>query len=267
MQPLHHELSVLTKATAYKNISAAAEHIGLSQPQISRIIAKLEEELDVHLLDRSSKRTSTWTKMALELAKVYNQRIKKLNFEIQQVVHASYPKFIKVAALEGLLHYASDFCHQLLKISNLEGLELNIYDLSELEDQFSKKEIDLIITSREPGKKKYAYNKLIGYQSLDTINTKANIEAFSTFERNSTYHFEEEHHNKKYIISNSLVVRKTWIHKFGASGIIPSMIYQSSDQSHHQPVRMLAHDDFHHQLWKLILQIHIDSQKSSSPNF
>ena len=47
MDHLHWPLSVLSKAIHHKNLSAAADHIGLSQPQLSRLIAQLEEELGV----------------------------------------------------------------------------------------------------------------------------------------------------------------------------------------------------------------------------
>ena len=61
MQQLYYELGVLAKAVNFKNLSAAALHVGLSQPQLSRIIAKIEEELKIVLLDRSAKRKSGWT--------------------------------------------------------------------------------------------------------------------------------------------------------------------------------------------------------------
>ena len=55
MQNFSHEFSVLRRAVAYKNLTAASQNIGISQPQLSRIVAKLEQELDVKLLNRDRK--------------------------------------------------------------------------------------------------------------------------------------------------------------------------------------------------------------------
>ena len=43
MDHLNWELSVLNRSVAYNNLSGASQHVGLSQPQLSRIVAKLED--------------------------------------------------------------------------------------------------------------------------------------------------------------------------------------------------------------------------------
>ena len=58
LQNLAYELSVLVKAVQHKNLSAAAVHVGLSQPQLSRLVAKIEHELNIILLDRTARRKS-----------------------------------------------------------------------------------------------------------------------------------------------------------------------------------------------------------------
>jgi DNA-binding transcriptional LysR family regulator len=71
MELLAWELSVISRAVAYKNLSSAAAHVGLSQPQLSRIVQKVEKNLQVQLLDRSSRRSSSWQPIALQLAEIY----------------------------------------------------------------------------------------------------------------------------------------------------------------------------------------------------
>ncbi|MHA0112066.1 LysR family transcriptional regulator, partial [Klebsiella pneumoniae] len=67
------DLSVLTRATQYANLSIAADHVGISQPQLSRIVAKLEDQLGLILLDRESRRKSAWTPAAHRLADIYSR--------------------------------------------------------------------------------------------------------------------------------------------------------------------------------------------------
>jgi len=71
MEHFNWELSVLSRAVAYQNLSGASQHVGLSQPQLSRIIQKLEAQWSVVLLDRSAKRKACWTPAAYKLARVY----------------------------------------------------------------------------------------------------------------------------------------------------------------------------------------------------
>ena len=97
---LHWELSVLSRAVAYSNLSGAAMHVGLSQPQLSRIVAKLEKEFGVMLLDRAARRKSGWTPSAFRLAEVYGTSVRKLEVDIQQAVQDSEPNHLTVGTLE-----------------------------------------------------------------------------------------------------------------------------------------------------------------------
>lgn len=83
MQQLYYELGVLAKAVNFKNLSAAALHVGLSQPQLSRIIAKIEEELKIVLLDRSAKRKSGWTNLRSVLHDIGLFKVYRLINELQ----------------------------------------------------------------------------------------------------------------------------------------------------------------------------------------
>ena len=74
---LTYELSVLSKAVMHRNLSLAAVHVGLSQPQLSRLIQKLEGELRVVLLDRASRRKSGWTPVAHELVLAFQRGLSR----------------------------------------------------------------------------------------------------------------------------------------------------------------------------------------------
>ena len=99
---LHWELTVLSKAIAYKNLSGAASPIGLSQPQLSRIVAKIEAELEIVLLDRSARRKSGWTPIAFKLAETYTKFSRSLDSAIHGVTAEREPKYLKAGTLEGL---------------------------------------------------------------------------------------------------------------------------------------------------------------------
>src|SRR5690606_13535732 len=64
MLSLNWDLTVLSRAIQYNNLSGAAQHVGISQPQLSRIVSRLESELGVPLLNRETRRHSTWTAQA-----------------------------------------------------------------------------------------------------------------------------------------------------------------------------------------------------------
>jgi len=49
------QLEYLIAAVEYKSLSRAAEHLYTSQPNVSKILSSLEKELDVKILERSSK--------------------------------------------------------------------------------------------------------------------------------------------------------------------------------------------------------------------
>ncbi len=263
MEALHHELSVLAKAVHFKNISTAASNIGLSQPQISRIVARLEQELEVELLDRGSKRNATWTTAANQLSDLYKSRIRSLNDAIFNLVQDRVPKFLHVATLEGLIPFACDFCHELLSKTELEGLELNVYDLSLLEERFVKHKVDIVITSREPGLKKYKQMKQIGYQKLENMKVSDEFDILSTYQQNqqnSKLHRKPKS-KKRTIVSNSLDIRKRWLKDFGGQSVLPSTLhFKKASQTEEARVILLAQDDFNHQLWKIITDIDLEGK-------
>lgn len=257
---LHHELNILSQVVSYKNMSAAAENIGLSQPQISRVISKIEGDLGVHLLNRTSRRSSSWTEMARQLARLYSQRMKSLDQEIYQAIEGSHPKAVSIAILEGLIPTACDFCYKLLQKTELESVVLDVYDLNILEAQFAKQNMDIIISSREPGRTKFVYNRIIGYQKMNQIKGRGNFTVLSRAEHALQQGRAQKQKasgvHRPEIVSNSLAVRKTWIEKYGGLGRVPSGLNsQVSDPSSFLPVRMIAHDSFNAKLWAIVEEV------------
>ena len=170
MENLHWELAVLGRAVHYKNLTGAAEHVGLSQPQLSRIVAKLEGELDVILLDRTARRQSGWTPIAFKIAETYARHSRKLAQSLQQLQSGGQITQISIGALEGLAALASDLGNHLFERTKVHLIELNVYDLSELEERFAKGELDLALTCREPGRSKRRFERTLGYQDVEQVD-------------------------------------------------------------------------------------------------
>lgn len=53
------QLKYVVAIDRYRSFAAAADALGVTQPTLSGMIVKLEEELDVRLFERSSRRVAT----------------------------------------------------------------------------------------------------------------------------------------------------------------------------------------------------------------
>ncbi len=219
MERALYELSILAKAVAHKNLLGASHHVGLSQPQLSRIIKKLEQTFSVVLLDRSAKRNAAWTPTAYSLATFYAKKMRSFDRDIDALLQQSQTKQIVVGTLEGLIDVALPFVHQLLE-SGVQFAEIDVFDLDRLESLFSRGELDLIFTSREPGRKKYSNCLELGYQSIDPVESNPKYRVISTFEFGRWKKDQEV--KDKVLISNSLAIRRHWFEKFGGVGTLPS---------------------------------------------
>src|SRR5688500_1926000 len=111
MDYLSWDLAILSRAIAYPNLSGASSHVGLSQPQLSRIVAKLEEQLGLTLLDRETKRKSSWTPAAYRLSEIYTKTFHNFRSEVGKLSDGLEPEHIRVGTLEGLIPLAMSFCH------------------------------------------------------------------------------------------------------------------------------------------------------------
>ena len=266
VQNIHWQLSILSKAIHYKNLSGAASHVGVSQPQLSRIVSRLEEELGVVLLDRTARRKSGWTPIAFKIAETYFRQSRKLAQSLQQLKTDDQPTHLTIGTLEGLIGLASDFCAQALTQPKLQIVELNVYDLSELEENFAKDELDLIFTCREPGRHKYRHVRQLGYQVFDRSTSTEGPKVLSSYE------FANHAQSKKapvktatklpaktqqLLVSNSLTIRKLWIESHGGSGGIPSDVRRRKSAESDVPVVLVASDLMSPQVWERLEQIRL----------
>lgn len=262
MDNLHWQLSVLSKAIHYKNLSGAASHVGLSQPQLSRIVSRLESELGVVLLDRTARRKSGWTPVAYKIADTYFRSSRKLTQALQQLNTDDQMTQISIGILEGLIPLATEFCRQLFEQPKLHLIELNVYDLSELEERFEKDELDLIFTCREPGKHKYKYVRNLGYQVIDREGDEAGYKVFSQFEYASHVQSRSQGRksalkDNKVLLSNSLAVRKLWIEDHGGYGFIPSEVRRRKVGESDVPVILMAQDLINPAVWQKFEQFRL----------
>jgi hypothetical protein len=250
VQPLYYELSVLTKAVKFKNLSAAALHVGLSQSQLSRIIAKLEGELNVVLLDRTAKRKSGWTPVAFHLTEIFEKSHKRMETEILAASNQQMVSELHIGSLDGLSMLAMKTAHACFEKIGIRKISLDIYDLSELESHFLSGNLDLVYTSKIPGKQKFRHLAELGFQTMEEIETNKKYGVFSTFEfnRSSKKELDSFEH---LLMSNSLAIKKEWFRQIGGTGRLPSEPRRSTGKTK-DPVLLIGSDLLSPLLWEKI---------------
>ncbi len=254
MEDMHWPLTLLSRAINYKNLTHAAANIGISQPQLSRVIGKLEEEFSVVLLDRESKRKSSWTIEAQKLGSLYTNHSKNLQKSIEGLLKDNYPKEIAVGILEGLIEISSEICHKLLNETDLEKISLNVYDLSELQDKFSKGELDIVLTSSISGSKKQTRLVNLGYQTLDySAHENAELHIMSPYEEAT---LKSKPKDVKTLVSNSLATRKFWLGNYRGLGQMPSEITDKK-ASDSVPVYLIGHEQINVKLWQKVQSLSV----------
>jgi DNA-binding transcriptional LysR family regulator len=255
MDNLHWELSVLSRAIHYKNLSGASVHVGLSQPQLSRIVSRLEQDLGLILLDRTARRKSGWAPIAYKIADTYFRSSRKLTQDLQQLKADGNLTQISIGILEGLTPLASEFCYRLFGQTHMQMIELNVFDLSELEERFEREEVDLILTCREPGKHKYRYIKNLGFQALSRTGSGGGAQVFSQFEYANFMQKSLTKSTKKakgapILVSNSLAIRKQWIEERQGSGFVPSEVRNKKNAETDLPVILIGSDMLNPAIWE-----------------
>lgn len=256
----HWELSVLSRAVAYRNLSGAAGNIGISQPQLSRIVSRLEEAVGLELLDRSSRRNSGWTPAAFKLAELYAGSTSALEKQLHALAGSVEPKHLKVGTLEGLAGIAAEFCSALFEQASIELIELDVHDLHELEELGSKGALDITFVSRLPGRKKPRFSRLLGHQSLEKTGRDERTLVLSPFEHQTHKdaagrEVSVAREGARVLVSNSLAVRRRWIEEFGGSGLIPSQVRSRGGSGKGSPVYLVAADTVGAGLWRKIAAI------------
>ena len=248
MDELYWPLSVLSRAIDYKNLTGASKHIGLSQPQLSRVVKQLEEALNINLLDSSSPRHSTWTPEARSLAELFNRSKQNLTQGINQLQTNTLPKEIYVGFLQGLLEEAMRLVSIALSSFHIEKVFVDSYDLNILEAKFISSDLDLILTSRAPQNKKYNFERLIGYQDFIELGEKNT--GPSIF---STYEFQSQRQSKiksKSIITNSLYFKRNYLKSYKGFSISPGGVVSQPETDDFAEVLVIAQDYFNNDLWE-----------------
>lgn len=262
----HWELSVLSRAVAYPNLSGAAGNIGISQPQLSRIISRLEEAIGLQLLDRSSRRKSGWTPVAFRLAELYGSASAILQNQLKALGGSRVQKQLKIGTLEGLAKVAADFCHTLFREAEIELIELDVHDLHVLEEHFAKGALDLMFASRLPGRKKPRYTRLLGYQTLERVSREgegSRTLVLSPFERatrrdTAGREISVAEDGARVLVSNSLAVRRRWLEEAGGRGVLPSELRSKASASGSDrglPVHLVGADALSPAFWQKIQKI------------
>ncbi len=253
---LNWELEVLSRAVAFANLSSASKNIGMSQPQLSRIVKTLEMETGLSLLDRDSKRHSQWTQQALALASVYSKTFESFLQELAGMKGRSM-SVLRLGALEGFMELALKACERALAFEGLTKVELVIEDIGPLEQMFLRGELDLLMTFREPLNAKLKYVAQLGTQSLELIQSQgphAALEVMSPFEF-MVAHSKSKSRDQKIFVSNSLQARKQWLTQMGGKGHLPSAVLnRKPTKKSETPVLLLGNNRVPELIWKKLAQ-------------
>lgn len=218
----YRHLSIVARAVHYQNLTVASHNVGLSQPQLSRIVSQLEGGLGVVLLDRGVKRKTTWTPVALRLAEVFDHTEHRLERALQEVLgEENLPTELKAACLEGLAPTAVAQMGRLADHPHWRRLHLDVLDQNELEERFLAGTVDVIWTSRIPGKGKPRHRINLGYQILAERDSNHPIDILSSYEHGRK---RRQKSDRLRLVSNSLRVRELWLEKVGGKGQFPSPV-------------------------------------------
>jgi DNA-binding transcriptional LysR family regulator len=273
MEIPHWELSILSRAVHYRNLSGAADHVGVSQPQLSRIVARLEAEYGAVLLDRTARRKSGWTPFALRLADTYARNSRRLHHSLSELAGETPMGHLHIGLLEGLIDWSVPICAQLARLPRLQSIEIDVFDLGDLEERFDKEELDIVFTCRAPSQHKYRFERTAGWQVFEAIDGDG-PEVLSPFENAALHPLRQSRisppagSSAPTVISNSLSLRRRWLTAFGGKGSLPSQVMARPEQKAPEevPVLVVAQDLLSPLLWaSLNAAIDQHSQASLPP--
>jgi hypothetical protein len=245
-------LDVLRRAVHYRNLSAASTHVGLSQPQLSRIVQRLEEELGMTLLDRSVRRKSAWTVEAHRLAEIHEQNQRRLEQSIRILQTSGRAIVLHMGTLEGLVEVAVHHAKAVFDQTAVHLVHLDVYDQNELDAKYLAGDLELILTARLPSKSKPKFFKLCGYQSLDWTRTNSAYKVKSSYEFGRSKRKQQKRAlTEKSLVSNSLLARRTWLQEYGGEGKIPSTL-QRRGQKGMEEVLLLGSEALDPKIWQSV---------------
>lgn len=251
---LSYELSVLSKAVNHRNLSAAATHIGLSQPQLSRLVAKIEGVLNVVLLDRSARRKSSWTPIALELTSTYTKGIGRLESELLALAQEREITELHIGTLEGLSAIARDFAERAFDKMKMKKIFLDVLEFESLDSQFLGGSLDLIFTVRAPSKQKFQRVIEVGYQQHEKHSTDSSTLVVSPTEIQGLDKKDMDPY-QHVLISNSLAMRRHWLNDIGGTGSLPTSATKGKGKGYYS-IFLFGSDLLSPPVWKKISSIY-----------
>lgn len=256
IQHLTYELSILAQAVQHKNLSAASVHVGISQSQLSRMIAKIENELSVVLLDRGARRKSGWTEIAHQLALAYSKGMGRMQEEIFSIAQEREPSELRIGTLEGLSTIAQNFIQTCFEKMEIKVIHLDVLEFKDLDAQFLGGDLDLIFTVRPPSKQKLLHQIEVGYQQMEKITTEKKTLVLSPFEFSGLDKktINQQYEDKKVLICNSLAVRSRWLHEIGGTGVLPVNATKGRGKGYYS-VYMIASDIMSPKLWSKLSEL------------
>jgi hypothetical protein len=253
------EFEVISRAISYPNLSVAASQIGLSQSQLSRILKRVEEALGLTLLDRDSKRKVSWNPIAHDLVSKFLKASRQWDADLQHfTAETEHKKRLRIGCLEGVSEAVVDFVSSLIhKEGELEEIDLDVLDLSDLEKQFFEGEFDLIFTSRSPGKKKFTHSIVLGFQKFENFKGSSDWVVRTPFEMANDKKMKQ---SKKRILTKSLWVKRLCVEKLKASAAIPSRLKSLSSGRTSQDISeslvfLIGAEELSRRIWSSVKNI------------
>lgn len=164
---------------------------------------------------------------------------------------------IHIGTLEGLSNFAMDVCRHCFDEIGVSKIFIEIYDLSELEAHFLSGHLDLIFTSKSPGRQKFKYLMELGFQVLEKIQTNKNYAVLSSFEYSRAGKKEFDDH-KHVLVTNSLSMRREWFKQIGGTGFLPTEAKKGKSKEH-EPILMIGSEILNPKLWTQIAS-YIDNE-------
>lgn len=249
-ESLFKDLALLEKASHYRTLSMAAQALQISQPHLSRIIQKIEKELNTTLLDRESKKTTVWR----EEAKVFFVAFQRQQNSFLELLHSlqkkDFYRDLKFVCLEGLAEHTLMAINKFRKSYPAQSFVLDVLDLGELELAFNTGSYDVALTSREPKFARNYYLKNLGYQNFELFHASSNQDVVTHFESN------EKKHQKAFWITNSMAIKKLCIEELNCRGKMPTSIRKNKNmklmtqEKNASPVLLLGHSSLDSSIWQ-----------------
>jgi len=214
------------------------------------MIAKIEEELGIELLNRQVKRKSSWTPQALQLAQTYDLHQRKLDHAVRTMQSNQMVRQIHFGTLEGLTELAVTLSERLFKKLKLETVILDVFDRAELEAKFLAGDLDVILNTRVVSRGKPKFMQVCAYQNLDQVDKGGDYQLYSSYE------FSQRSRKGKApaartVVSNSLHVRRLWFERFGGRGSMPSAAADKPRRGSDE-ILILGGDWLDTKVWKVL---------------